>query len=197
MNQSFAVWLLILLALVTANLPFLLERPFLALPWRQKGEAEHPIWFIWVSSILFFAALFGLGAAAMTLIGQGVFMGSDTRSVALFLGILLALGGLAALTLAYPGWRNRGRVIHKSFFVRLLELLTFYVLVGVLGFALEANLGNRFEQGWEFYAITLSLFLVLGYPGFVWRYLMKRRHARAGTTGGAVTRGAGVPQHGA
>ncbi|WP_430626826.1 DUF2818 family protein [Yanghanlia caeni] len=81
--------------------------------------------------------------------------------------------------LAYPGWRNRGRVVQKSFFERLLELLVFYGLVGVLGFALEANLGNRFPQGWEFYAITFSLFLVLGYPGFVWRYLMKRRKGRA------------------
>ncbi|MDR4124992.1 DUF2818 family protein [Alcaligenaceae bacterium LG-2] len=93
--------------------------------------------------------------------------------------MLFALVAVAALVLAYPGWRNRGRVVQKSFFERLLELLVFYGLVGVLGFALEANLGNRFPQGWEFYAITFSLFLVLGYPGFVWRYLMKRRKGRA------------------
>jgi len=175
MNQAFAIWLLIALSLVTANLPFLVERPFLALPWRQKGEIEHPAWLMWGSSVVFFALLVGLGMAAMTLIGQGVFMASDAASVARFLGLLLALAGVAALVLAYPGWRSRGRQIHKTFFERLLELLVFYVLVGVLGFALEANLGNRFEQGWEFYAITLSLFTVLGYPGFVWRYLMKRR----------------------
>lgn len=180
MNQSFAVWLLILLSLVTANLPFLVERPFLALPWRQKGEVERPAWFMWLSSLLFFLALFGLGGAAMTLIGQGVFMATDTASVLRFVGILLALAVAAALVLAYPGWRSRGRQVHKSVFERLLELLVFYSLVGVLGFALEANLGNRFQQGWEFYAITLSLFLVLGYPGFVWRYLMKRRATARG-----------------
>ncbi|WP_439652087.1 DUF2818 family protein [Paracandidimonas lactea] len=82
------------------------------------------------------------------------------------------------LLLAYPGWRNRGRTVEKSFFARLVEALVFYGLVGVLGFALEGNLGNRFAQTWEFYAITLSLFLVLGYPGFVFRYLL-RRHKRA------------------
>ena len=98
---------------------------------------------------------------------------------AVSLSLVAHTGGAAALVLAYPGWRNRGRVVQKSFFERLLEFLVFYALVGVLGFALEANLGNRFQQGWEFYAITLSLFAVLGYPGFVWRYLMKRRHARA------------------
>ncbi|HLV29208.1 MAG TPA: DUF2818 family protein [Burkholderiaceae bacterium] len=180
MNQSFAAWLLIILALFTANLPFIAQRPFLALPWRQKGEVERPAWFMWLSSFVFFAVLAGLGGAAMTLIGQGVFMASDAASVARFLGILIALAIGVAVVLAYPGWRSRGRQVQKSVFVRLLELLVFYGLVLVLGFALEANLGNRFVQGWEFYAITLSLFLVLGYPGFVWRYLMKRRHvARA------------------
>ena len=180
MNQSFAVWLLILLSLVTANLPFLVERPFLALPWKQKGEVEQPAWLMWLSSLIFFALLAGLGLAALALIGQGVFSAADAASVARFLGLLLALAAAVALVLAFPGWRSRGRQIQKSFFERLLELLMFYALVGVLGFALEANLGNRFEQGWEFYAITLSLFLVLGYPGFVWRYLMKRRAAARG-----------------
>jgi len=179
MNQNFAVWLLIVLALVTANLPFLVERPFLALPWRQKGETERPGWFMWASSLLFFAVLAGLAAAAMALIGRGVFAASDAASVARFLGILIGLSAITALVVAYPGWRSRGRKVHKSVFVRLLELAVFYTLVGVLGFALESNLGNRFVQGWEFYAITLCLFLVLGYPGFVWRYLMKHRRGPA------------------
>ncbi|MFA7670312.1 MAG: DUF2818 family protein, partial [Burkholderiaceae bacterium] len=77
MDQSFAVWLLVALALVTSNLPFVVERPFLALPWRQKGEVEQPAWLMWLSSIVFFALLVGVGAGAMTLIGQGVFMASD------------------------------------------------------------------------------------------------------------------------
>ena len=58
----------------------------------------------------------------------------------------------------------------KSFFVRLLELL-------VLGVArlIESSQGNAFPQGWQFYATTVCLFLVLGFPGFVARYL-RRRH---------------------
>ena len=47
-------------------------------------------------------------------------------------------------------------------------------IAGALGFAFESALGNRFSQTWEFYAITLSLYLVLAYPGFVYRYLFKR-----------------------
>ncbi|ARP82805.1 hypothetical protein CAL12_19635 [Bordetella genomosp. 8] len=106
MNQTLAVWLLIALALVCANLPFLNERVF-----------------------------------------------------ALFV------------------WRRNGAPLPKPFWLRLFELLVFYLVVGALGFAFESALGNRFSQGWEFYAIGLCLFLVLAYPGFVIRYLLKRRRS--------------------
>lgn len=62
---------------------------------------------------------------------------------------------------------------NKAFKWRLLELLVCYLLVGSLAFALESRAGNRFDQQWEFYAITLCLFLVLAFPGFVYRYLRK------------------------
>jgi len=100
MNQSLAVWLLIALALASANLPFLTERVFAVVPWKRAAV--------------------------------------------------------------------------KPFWVRLLEVLVSYLVVGALGFAFESALGNRFNQGWEFYAITLCLYLVLAYPGFVYRYLFRR-----------------------
>jgi hypothetical protein len=62
----------------------------------------------------------------------------------------------------------------KSFFLRLIELLVLYGLVGLLGYLFENTLGNPFKQRWEFYAITFSLFVVLAFPGFVIRYLMRR-----------------------
>jgi Protein of unknown function (DUF2818) len=104
MGQSLAVWILIVIALVSANLPFLTERVFGLSPYKRGGVASF-----------------------------------------------------------------------KPFWVRLLEILVCYVLVGALGFAFEANLGNRFAQGWEFYTITFSLYLVLAYPGFVYRYLLRVR----------------------
>lgn len=64
----------------------------------------------------------------------------------------------------------------KSFFARLLELLVLYFIVGALAYALESSIGNVFAQGWEFYAITGCLFVVLAFPGFVLRYLRKRRN---------------------
>jgi hypothetical protein len=39
---------------------------------------------------------------------------------------------------------------------------------------LEHRAGQIASQGWEFYAITGTLFLTLAFPGFVWRYLVKR-----------------------
>ena len=63
----------------------------------------------------------------------------------------------------------------KSFFVRLLELLVLYLLVLGVARLIESSQGNAFPQGWQFYATTVCLFLVLGFPGFVARYL-RRRH---------------------
>jgi Na+(H+)/acetate symporter ActP len=63
----------------------------------------------------------------------------------------------------------------KSAWIRLAELIVLYFVVGALGFMLEARAGNRFEQGWQFYAVTFCLFLVLAFPGFAYQYLVKRR----------------------
>lgn len=63
----------------------------------------------------------------------------------------------------------------KPIWTRLLELAVLYALVGAIAFLLESRIGNTFHQGWEFYAVTGCLFIVLAYPGFVFRYLRKRR----------------------
>jgi hypothetical protein len=66
------------------------------------------------------------------------------------------------------------RPTSKPLVVRLAELAVFYLLVGALGLALEQRLGRIAPQGWEFYAITATLFVTLAFPGFVWRYLARR-----------------------
>jgi len=102
MNQTVAVWLLIVIALAAANLPFINERLFALIP-LGSGEQKD-----------------------------------------------------------------------KSFLLRLIELVVLYGLVGLLGQLFESAIGNPFRQRWEFYAITFSLFVVLAFPGFVVRYLMRR-----------------------
>ena len=63
----------------------------------------------------------------------------------------------------------------KSLAVRLFELLIFYFMVGALALLMEKTAGQIAPQGWEFYAITGTLFLTFAFPGFVYRYLLKRK----------------------
>ncbi|WP_334188067.1 DUF2818 family protein [Noviherbaspirillum sp.] len=99
MDSSFSSWLVILLAVVAANLPFFNERLFGVIPMSKQAK---PLW------------------------------------------------------------------------MRLVELAALYGLVGIVAYMLEARIGNVFPQRWEFYAITICLFIVLAFPGFVFRYLSKR-----------------------
>ncbi|MEO0314745.1 MAG: hypothetical protein RI928_1201 [Pseudomonadota bacterium] len=69
-------------------------------------------------------------------------------------------------------WRLKQE--EKPFFVRLLELILLYFVVLGIARLLESNAGNAFSQGWQFYAVTVCLFLVLAFPGFIFRYLRRR-----------------------
>lgn len=63
----------------------------------------------------------------------------------------------------------------KALIVRLAEMLVLYLVVGGLGLLLEKRAGQIAPQGWEFYAVTGTLFVTLAFPGFVYRYLLHRR----------------------
>lgn len=58
----------------------------------------------------------------------------------------------------------------------ILELLSYAVVAGLIGRALEGHVGQNAPQRWEFYAIGFCVMVTLAFPGFVWRYL--RRGAR-------------------
>lgn len=62
----------------------------------------------------------------------------------------------------------------KSLAWRLVELVFWYFVVGGIGLLMEQSAGQISPQGWQFYAITASLFLTLAFPGFVYRYLLRR-----------------------
>lgn len=104
MDGAASSWMVVALALITANLPFFNDKVFALVPLKQGGAGQR----------------------------------------------------------------------RKPFFVRLLELIVLYFVVGTVAFGLEARLGNTFPQTWEFYAITGCLFVVLAFPGFVVRYLRKQ-----------------------
>jgi len=96
-----------------------------------------------------------------------------TPTVSIWIVIVAAL---AAANLPFVSSRVLGIVpvrTTKSVGVRLAELVVLYFAVGLLGVLLEARAGQVTAQGWEFYAVTGALFLVLAFPGFVWRYLVR------------------------
>lgn len=77
---------------------------------------------------------------------------------------------------AVPGGKAAaGEPRNKAFALRLLELVVLYVIVGLVAKLLESRIGSVFVQTWEFYAVTGCMFLVLAFPGFVMRYMHKRR----------------------
>ncbi len=97
---------------------------------------------------------------------------SLTASV--WLVIVLAL---AAANLPFVSQRLFGLLAlraPKSLAVRLGELVVLYFVVGGIGLLLEQRAGQVAPQGWEFYAVTGALFATLAFPGFVWRYLVRR-----------------------
>ena len=63
----------------------------------------------------------------------------------------------------------------KNLAARLGEMVVWYLLVGGLALFLEQRNGQIAPQGWEFYAITGTLFITFAFPGFTYCYLFKRR----------------------
>lgn len=105
-------------------------------------------------------------------------MGGLSQSASVWLVLLVALlaANLPFVTerlLAILPLPNRT----KSLPLRLAELVLLYFLTGGLGLLLEQRMGQIAPQGWEFYAVTGALFIVLAFPGFTWRYLVKHRTA--------------------
>jgi len=91
--------------------------------------------------------------------------------------LLVALGLLAA---NLPFLNNRLLAVFplaspKLLAVRMAEMVFWYFVVGGIGLLLEQRAGQIAPQGWEFYAITATLFITFAFPGFVYRYLFKHR----------------------
>lgn len=63
----------------------------------------------------------------------------------------------------------------KPLSIRFAELVLLYFVTGAIGLLFERRLGQIAPQGWEFYAVTAALFVVLAFPGFTWCYLLKHR----------------------
>ena len=59
----------------------------------------------------------------------------------------------------------------KSLWWVLLELILGYLVFGVAAWGLENLTTAPHTQSWEFFAVTVCLFLVCAFPGFTVRYI--------------------------
>ncbi len=91
----------------------------------------------------------------------------------LVIGLALAFASLPFLSERFLAVFALKSFPQKPIWLRLFELITYYCLVGLLGFALEANTGNPFPQSKEFYVVTFCMFIVFAFPAFTYRYLKK------------------------
>jgi len=96
-----------------------------------------------------------------------------SQSAAVWLVIAAAAVG-ANLPFISQRWLLLVARAHKPLGLRLLEMLLLYLATGALGLLLESRMGQITPQGWAFYAVTAALFATLAFPGFVYRYLLRR-----------------------
>lgn len=92
---------------------------------------------------------------------------------------LLIVLALAAANLPFANQRLMAVIPlpgrSKGLGLRLAELVAWYFITGGIGLWLEKSAGQIQPQGWQFYAVTASLFLTMAFPGFVLRYLVRWR----------------------
>ena len=87
---------------------------------------------------------------------------------------------LIALFLSNIPWFSKNLFIFislnktKNIPMVLLEIVVNYFIVGFFVMFLEKQaIGNVHPQGWEFYVVTFSLFIVLSSPGFIYKVVWK------------------------
>lgn len=99
---------------------------------------------------------------------------SQSDWIALLVAVALVAANLPFLTQRLFGLVRLPGAGVKSLAWRLLELVVCFAGVLWLGQAMERSLGQNHAQGWAFYAVTGALFLTAAFPGFVYRYLLRR-----------------------
>ncbi len=95
---------------------------------------------------------------------------------------LVIVAGFVAANIPFLNQRffavgPKGGAGSKPLWIRLVELVVLYAMTGALALLLEGKAGQRSSQGWEFYAITATLFLTFAFPGFVYQYLTRKNRS--------------------
>ena len=103
---------------------------------------------------------------------------SDSGAAMLLIMIALVVANLPWLSerIFFIGRPAAGQ---KRVWWRWLEWLVLYFIIGGVALGLEHKVtGQIYPQEWEFYAVTLCLFLVFALPGFLYRHDLLPRLAK-------------------
>ena len=147
MYPEISVWLIILLAIVCANLPFLTKRIFAFVPYQLKGEPEKFAGFYTARALISYALM----GFTFYLLSEPAFPLS-AKLFALFVYILIFMA---------PGYFYGKYISHKNIGIELLELILAICFVAAVGFFIESYYANKYTQSWQFYAIGICIFLSL------------------------------------
>jgi hypothetical protein len=93
---------------------------------------------------------------------------------ALITGLLLLAIVLANAPFASPRFLLFGLSKTQRPVWQLFEIVLFYGAFIALARLGEGYFGQVQTQGWQFYVVSFCLFLSMAFPGFVWRYLLKK-----------------------
>lgn len=95
----------------------------------------------------------------------------------MWIAILVILAIIAA---NLPWLTERVFIFHdpgeggKKFWMRFLEWCVLFAIVGAIAIGLEVKAtGASHAQDWEFYAVSVCLFLIFALPGFIYRHDLK------------------------
>jgi len=86
-----------------------------------------------------------------------------------------------AIVLANIPWFFSNRLFlvitvpHKKFWLSALEWCLYFGLMAGFAYLLEKNaMGAVQSQDWEFYAVNVFMFAIFSFPGFIYRYNLRK-----------------------
>lgn len=86
-----------------------------------------------------------------------------------------------AIVLANVPWILQNKLFvfitvhNKNIWINLGEWFLYYWVMGGLSYLLQNKvMGHVKDQSWEFYVVTLFMFAIFAFPGFIYRYNLKQ-----------------------
>ena len=101
--------------------------------------------------------------------------------------MLITILLIASIIAANLPWLTERRLLifppqasAKPIWMRLIEWFILYLIMGGIAIGLEIKAtGGSHSQDWEFYWVSLFLFMIFALPGFIYRHDLKHLLDRA------------------